>query len=222
MVIVKVIRSAEGDNDLVANEVRSLLNEHGVLTLNFLGSPGSGKTSLIDATLARMANEFRFGAIFGDLYTSRDAESIERLGVPVVQINTEGASHLGAHMINESLTEFDLDVLDCIFIENIGNLVCPGNYDLGEDYRIVLHSTAEGSDIVDKYPRMFRQASVNIITKTDLLEHVDFGVHDVSSKLRIDNPDAPVFEVSAKSGSGIEEWCRWLRENLTQAGTSGH
>lgn len=222
MVIVKVIRSAEGDNDLAANEVRSHLSGHGVLTLNFLGGPGCGKTSLLNATLARMRNEFRFGAIFGDLYTSRDAERIAGLGVPVVQINTEGASHLGAHMIKESLAEFDLDVLDCLFIENVGNLICPGNYDLGEDYRVVLLSTAEGSDTVDKYPRMFRQASVNIITKTDLLEHVAFNVHDVTSKLQVENPDAPVFEMSAKSGSGVEDWCRWLRENLTQAGMSGH
>lgn len=222
MVIVNVMRSAEGDNDLVANEVRSYLSEHGVLTLNFMGSPGCGKTSLLNATLVRMRNEFRFGAIFGDLFTSRDAERIASLGVPAVQINTEGASHLGAHMIKESLTEFDLDVLDCLFIENIGNLICPGNYDLGEDYRVVLLSTAEGSDTVDKYPRMFRQASVNIITKTDLLEHVDFSVHDVTSKLQVENPDAPVFEMSAKNGSGVEDWCKWLRENLTQAGMSGH
>ncbi|MEP0814264.1 MAG: hydrogenase nickel incorporation protein HypB [bacterium] len=222
MVTVKVMRAVNEENDLVATEVRQMLADYRVVALNLMSSPGSGKTSLLERTLDRMGGEWRFGAIVGDLFTTRDADRLAARGVPVVQLNTEGSCHLTAHMIRESLQEFDKDALDCLFIENVGNLVCPGGFDLGEDYRIAVLSTTEGGDKVEKYPRVFRQASASVITKTDLLEYLDFDLADVIAHLQLLNPEAPVFPLSTKTGEGMEDWCTWLRDLLAgAASTSG-
>jgi len=208
---LKVMRAVNEENDLIANEVRTVLNDYGVLALNLMSSPGSGKTSLLESTLAAMRDEMRFAVIVGDLFTMKDAERIDVLGVPVVQINTEGSCHLTANMIRETLSEFDLEAVDCLFIENVGNLVCPSSFDLGEDYRVAILSTPEGNDKIEKYPKMFRMAHVNLITKTDLSEAVDFDLADAQAKMHLLNPDAPVFQISTKTGLGMEDWYTWVR-----------
>jgi len=215
MVNVKVMRAMSEENDLVATEIREITSDYRIACFNLMSSPGSGKTSLLEATFAAMKDEFRFGAIVGDLFTAMDGERIDALDVPVVQLNTEGSCHLTAHMIKESLIEFDLTALDGLFIENVGNLVCPGSFDLGEDYRIIIVSTPEGMDKVEKYPKMFRFSNANLITKTDLLPYVDFDIDDVAAKLQLLNPDAPVFRLSLKTSEGLDEWTKWLRDILS-------
>jgi hydrogenase nickel incorporation protein HypB len=214
---LKIMRAVNEENDLIAGEVRGRLNDTGVTTFNLMSSPGSGKTSLLEATINALKEEIRFGVIVGDLYTTKDAERICKLDIPVLQLNTEGSCHLTAHMIRESLDEFNLNEIDCLFIENVGNLVCPGSFDLGEDYRIAMVSTAEGNDKIEKYPKMFRMASANIISKIDLIEHVDFDLNDAVAKLQLINPDAPVFALSIRTKEGIEEWLSWVTEILTQS-----
>jgi hydrogenase nickel incorporation protein HypB len=209
------MRAVNEENDLIANEVRALLNDYGITAFNIMSSPGSGKTSLLESTLAAMKDELRIGVIVGDLFTTKDAERISAFDVPVVQINTEGSCHLTAHMIHETLSEFDLEAIDCLFIENVGNLVCPGSFDLGEDYRIVLVSTPEGNDKIEKYPKMFRMASVNLITKVDLTEAADFDIGDALAKMQLLNPDAPVFQISVKTCAGMGDWIKWLRSVAT-------
>lgn len=213
---LKIMRAVNEENDLIAGEVRSVLNDTGVTTFNLMSSPGSGKTSLLEATLKALKDDIRFGVIVGDLFTTKDAERIHTLGVPVVQLNTEGSCHLTAHMIRESLPEFDLSSTDCLFIENVGNLVCPGSFDLGEDYRIAMVSTAEGNDKIEKYPKMFRMASSSIISKIDLIEHVDFDLKEAIAKLQLINPESPVFPLSVRTKEGVDDWLSWLMEILTQ------
>jgi len=207
---IVVMKAVSADNDLRAAEVQQQLNEHHVLGLNLMSSPGSGKTALLEATIQRLGAELRFGVIEGDVYTAADAERIARLNVPVVQLNTEGSCHLTAHMILEVLPRFDLSGLDVLAIENIGNLICPAAYTLGEHKRIACLSTAEGADKADKYPRLFSISQANVITKTDLAEHVDFDAARVTATLTALNPVAPVFATSVKRGEGLEAWCNWL------------
>lgn len=221
MVTLKIMRAINEENDLIATEVRSILAEYQIVTLNFMSAPGSGKTSLLETTLDRMGKEWRFGAIVGDLFTTKDGDRLEKHGIPVVQLNTEGACHLTAQMLKESLAEFYLPAIDALFVENVGNLVCPGSFDLGEDFRVTLVSAAEGADKVDKYPKMFRQSSANIISKIDLLPYVNFDLNDVVAKLQLLNPEAPVFALSATTGEGMEDWCSWLREILTESAEAG-
>ncbi len=212
---LKVMRAVNEENDMVANEVRSRLNEFGITTLNLMSSPGSGKTSLLESTLKALKGEFRFAVIVGDLFTTKDADRIDALDIPVIQLNTEGSCHLTAHMIRETIGEFNLDEIDCLFIENVGNLVCPVSFDLGEDYRVVILSTAEGNDKIAKYPKIFRMANANVISKTDLIEYVDFDLNDAIAKLQLLNPDTPVFPISTRTDSGLEDWLLWLRSMIT-------
>ncbi len=197
-------------NTAEAEGNRRAFREHGVFVVNLMSSPGSGKTTLLEKTLERLGKSFRMAVIEGDLYTSHDAERIEGRGVPVVQINTEGGCHLDARMVAAAMAELDLARLDLLFIENVGNLVCPAAFDLGEDLKVIILSTTEGNDKVVKYPIMFRDADVVILNKADLLPHVDFDVDVLRRDLGEINPEIPVFTMSAKTGSGVEAWCRWL------------
>jgi hydrogenase nickel incorporation protein HypB len=197
-------------NETIAQEIRGMLAVHGIRTLNMMSSPGAGKTTLLERTIERLQGQLSIGVIEGDVETSADAERIEAAGAETVQINTRGACHLEAHMIRAALKEIDLARIGLLFIENIGNLVCPSAWDLGEDIRVVVISTTEGDDKPAKYPQMFSVSQVMIINKLDLLPYVDFNIEKVRRQALAINPRLRIFEVSCRTGVGLDVWCEWL------------
>lgn len=209
MVQVRMEASILGANDLLARKNRGIFARQGTLVVNLMSSPGSGKTTVLERSIDYLHDRLRLGVIEGDLYTDQDARRIEKKGVPVKQINTEGACHLDAKMVGEAFESIG-EKLDLLFIENVGNLVCPAEFDLGEDLRAVVVSVAEGHDKITKYPLIFREAAVILVNKIDLLPYTDFSLDKFNSDIRSINPWAPVFQVSGRTGEGIQEWCEWL------------
>lgn len=208
---IPVVRNVLEANEKLADQVRSRLSAGRILTLNLISSPGAGKTSLLERTLRDLAKEFRMAVIEGDLQTDNDARRVAATGAQAVQINTDGGCHLNSSMILQALDNINLDGLDILFIENVGNLVCPVEFDCGEDAKIALLSVTEGDDKPEKYPLLFNLAGAMILNKIDLLPHVDFEVRrarDFATRL---NRELAVFEVSCRSGEGLEGWYDWLR-----------
>lgn len=206
------------ENDRLAADIRRTLKEHGIFTLNLVSSPGSGKTSLLEKTIAALSRELSIGLIAGDVQTENDAHRLIAAGGKMVRpIVTGGACHLDAKMVTRVLPEFNLDGLDILFIENVGNLVCPSSFDLGEDMKVVLLSTTEGDDKPLKYPGMFRRASVMVINKTDLLGTSDFSLQRVQDNALSVNSNLKIFKVSCRTGEGLESWYAWLRSNVAGA-----
>ncbi|QGG48465.1 hydrogenase nickel incorporation protein HypB [Heliorestis convoluta] len=205
-----------GANEKVASENRKRMEEKGVFLLNLMSSPGAGKTTVLEKTLPLFKERLAVAVIEGDIATLRDAERIAALKVPVVQINTHGACHLDATMIQSVLDQFDLDQLDLLIAENVGNLVCPAEFDLGEAAKVVLLSTTEGNDKIPKYPLMFREADGLLINKIDLLPFTDFSLEEVARDLKKINPLLPTFPVSARTGEGLEAWIDWLLTKMQE------
>ncbi|VAX18533.1 [NiFe] hydrogenase nickel incorporation-associated protein HypB [hydrothermal vent metagenome] len=203
--VITIKKDILAKNDELADENRNRLKEAGILAMNLVSSPGAGKTSLLVKTLNDIGNKARFAVIEGDQETDNDAKKIEATGVPVTQINTISACHLDAAMMKKALDTLNLDSIDTLFIENVGNLVCPASYDLGEKIKVALMSVTEGEDKPLKYPKMFRVSSALIITKTDLLPYVDFDIAKATDYALKINPKLKVFKVSAKSGDGLLE-----------------
>ena len=205
------------ENDRHAAGIRELLTSHGVFCVNVMSSPGAGKTALLEVTLARLATEYRIAVIEGDIETNADAERLHPFGVPVVQINTGpfgGDCHLAAPLVATALERLDLHDLDLVIVENVGNLVCPAEFDIGEDRKVVLLSVTEGEDKPLKYPLMFHESALAVVTKTDLLPHLDLDLDLLRANLRRANPEAPVLLVSAKTGEGVTQWLDWLRAGI--------
>jgi len=198
------------ENDRIAAELRESFRSHGVLCLNLISSPGSGKTSLLERTLESMSRDQRVAVLTGDIQTENDAIRLARFGFPVKQITTGGTCHLDARMIQNNLAAWNLDEIDLLFIENVGNLVCPSSYDLGESAKIVLLSVAEGEDKPLKYPSIFFKSELVIVTKTDLLPHVPFQLAKAEENARRVHPGVEILRVSCTSGDGIPEWLAWL------------
>jgi hydrogenase nickel incorporation protein HypB len=198
-------------NNRVAFRIRELLAKKGVLALDLLSSPGSGKTTLIERTLERLKGGATTAVIVGDVQTSRDQERIKKAGFEAVQINTGGGCHLTASMVEGALGSLDLDQLDILFIENVGNLVCPAGFHLGEDMKVVLLSTTEGDDKPGKYPAAFVAAAAMVVTKTDLLGRVPFDLEAAKRDALKINSRLKLFQLSALSGEGMEEWVSWIR-----------
>ena len=194
-------------NDEVAASNRRFFREHGVLAINLMSAPGSGKTRLLEATLGRITAQVPVAVIEGDPETDNDARRVARHGVPVVQLVTRGACHLEAPLVAEAIGNLPLARGGILFIENVGNLVCPASFDLGESFRAVCVSVTEGDDKPEKYPAMFRKAAAMVLTKCDLLPHVDFDLDRAISHARALNPDLRVFKTSATTGEGLESWC---------------
>jgi hydrogenase nickel incorporation protein HypB len=216
-VSVKIISVKE--NVLAANRERAdinrkLLGSHNVRMINVLSSPGSGKTSLILRTIDRLRNKYRIAVIEGDIASSIDADTISRQGIPAVQINTGGGCHLDAPMVHKALDTMDLGGIDLIFIENVGNLVCTADFDLGAHKNIVILSVPEGDDKPYKYPVMFSEADVVLVNKTDVLPYFDFNLDAFPVIMGGLNPSAKVFPVSARTGEGLDPWYAWIEESL--------
>ncbi len=198
-------------NNRYAEANRSWLAERGILALNLVASPGAGKTSLLVRTLQDLAGELAFAVIEGDQQTSLDADRIRALGVAAVQINTGKGCHLDAHQVGHALRDLDPEPGAVVMIENVGNLVCPAAFDLGEDGKVVVLSVTEGEDKPLKYPHMFHAACLMIVSKIDLLPYVDFDLERCIAYARRINPDLEVLELAVKTGKGLEDWYRWLR-----------
>ena len=209
---VKVVKKILEANDRIAEANRRMLAEAEIFTVNLMSAPGAGKTTLLTRTIEGLGQKIRFGVIEGDIQGTHDAEVISSLGVPVVQINTEGACHLDANMISEILPQMPLEGLDVLVVENVGNLVCPAEFDVGEDVKVMLLSITEGDDKPLKYPLMFQMSEALIVNKTDLLPHLDVSLEKIRRDARALNPKLEIFEVSCKTGEGLEAWLRWLEE----------
>ena len=197
-------------NDQLAAENRAKLDAAGVFGVNIVGSPGAGKTTLLEALFARLKGRLAPAVIEGDIAGSIDAQRMEAIGVPVVQINTEGACHLDAAMVASAQAELDLKSIDLLMIENVGNLVCTAGFDLGEHLRIIVLSTSEGDDKAVKYPAIFYSSHALFITKMDLAPYLNFNAERIAADMKRLAPDAPVFQVSALKGDGIAEAAEWL------------
>jgi len=212
---VEVLKSLLDANDHQAGHNREHFARHNALAVNLMSSPGAGKTALLEATIEALGSKLRIAVIEGDLETENDAERIRQKGVPAVQISTGSACHLDAHMVHTALHELDIDDVDIVFIENVGNLVCPASFDLGQHLNVTLLSTPEGHDKPAKYPVMFRASDLVLITKTDLLAVLDdFDPAYAENCLRQLASTAPLLELSARKGDGIDEWLGWLQAEL--------
>jgi len=209
---IKVMKRVLDRNQDKAEQVRSLLKEKKVRMYNLISSPGAGKTTLLEQTFRHLDHQSRVGIIEGDVYTDRDAQRLKQYGFPIVLINTEGSCHLDSNSIDGALKEFDLDEMDLLFVENVGNLVCPSHFDLGETAKIAVVSTSEGDDKPIKYPMLFRDARAVILNKIDLLEHTNFNYDAFIKDLRQVNPTVPLFETSCTRGEGLQDWYRWLEQ----------
>ncbi len=214
MTNIPVIKDILSANDQVALENRSTFDQSGIFTLNLMASPGAGKTSTILATTDHLNPSIRPGVIEGDLASSIDADTIAARGIPVVQINTGGGCHLDAPMIKAALPSLPLDAIDLMFVENVGNLVCPANFNLGSDLNVVIASVPEGHDKPYKYPGMFAAADVVLLNKADMIDVFEFDVDYFRRGLEMVNADAPLFVLSCRSGEGVDDWVAWLVERM--------
>lgn len=213
---VQVMEQVLAKNDAIAARLQALFQEKGIFVFNLLGSPGAGKTSLLEATLTELSKTYKVAVIEGDLYTDKDGARIQALGIPVIQINTIGGCHLDASMIEESLQQLDLDELDVIIIENVGNLVCPAEFLIGEQLKVTVLSITEGEDKPLKYPLIFKESKGIILNKIDLLPYVPFQKDKAVKDLRMINPSGAIFEVSCTTKEGIPQWMTWLTERIEE------
>lgn len=208
---VKVVSHILEANDRIAAENKKLFKESGVYAINLMSAPGAGKTSLIEKTIQELRSDLKIGVIEGDIAGSDDARRIANLHIPVVQINTGGACHLDANMISEVLGDLPLKELDLLIIENVGNLVCPAEFKVGENIKVMLLSIAEGDDKPLKYPLMFEESSALILNKIDLLPHTNASIEKIRKNSLSLNPKLKIFEVSCRTGEGIGKWVKWLQ-----------
>ncbi|SDM53022.1 Hydrogenase nickel incorporation protein HypB [Geoalkalibacter ferrihydriticus] len=203
-------------NNRLAGNNRALFDAKGLFVLNLVSSPGSGKTSILERTLRDLQGKMSFAVLEGDQQTDQDAARIAATGVPVHQINTGAGCHLDAHMVGHGIAHFDLDASDILMIENVGNLVCPAAFDLGEDHKVAVLSVTEGEDKPIKYPNMFHAADLLLINKIDLLPYLDFDLEKCKAFARQVKPDIKILEVSCKSGQGMDGWYAWLAEGMNR------
>lgn len=208
---LKVASKILDANDRIAQENRRMFSDAGVYVINLMSSPGAGKTSLLETTITGLKRSLNIGVIEGDITGTDDAERVNRLGVPVVQINTGGACHLDANMINEVLADMPLNELDVLVIENVGNLVCPAEFKIGEDMKVMILSIAEGHDKPLKYPLMFQESAALVINKMDLKPFLDVDVEKIKRDALSLNPSIKIFELSCRTGEGVDQWLTWLR-----------
>ncbi len=216
MSVITIERKVLEKNDALARKNRDRLREHGIFAINIVSSPGSGKTTLVERTLEVLKDALAIAVVEGDVQTDLDARRVAAYGVPTVQLLTNGGCHLEANLVADALAGIELPGLELLIIENVGNLVCPANYDLGEALKVVVLSITEGDDKPLKYPAMFRNASVLVVNKLDLLPYLKCDVDTLVANALAINPQLKVFRVSATSGEGVGAWCAWLRESVVR------
>lgn len=214
MKTISVVRNVLEANDRIAEQNRALFDENSLFVINLMSSPGAGKTTLLEKTIDALKEEVEIGVIEGDVQSSHDAERIAQKEIDVVQINTGGACHLDGNMIRDTFDAFDFGRLNLLIVENVGNLVCPAEFKVGEDVKVMILSVTEGDDKPVKYPLMFRESAVLLISKTDLLPYVDCKVEDIRREALKINPSMTIIEVSCKTGEGLDEWFDWLRDRV--------
>jgi hydrogenase nickel incorporation protein HypB len=217
---ISVVKNILEANQRIAEENRRKFEESGLMVINLMSSPGAGKTTLLEKTIHLLKDQHKVGVVEGDIQSTYDAERISRTGAPVVQINTGGACHLDSNMVQEALKDLDLQDLDLLFIENVGNLVCPAEFHLGENFKAMILSVAEGDDKPLKYPLMFQESRILLINKMDLLPFCDCDVNLMEERARKINPTLKVFRVSCRTGEGLENWIAWLRDEIKKRGRS--
>lgn len=211
---VKVVRRVLDVNEKMADQNRKMFAEKGVFVLNVMSSPGAGKSTTLEKTLSILKPDMNCAVIVGDICTSNDADRLAKTGAPVVQVNTDefgGDCHLAAHVIEKAAEGLDLDTIDLLIVENIGNLVCPAEFDIGEDARAVVLSVTEGEDKPVKYPLMFRECDVALLNKIDLLPYLNYDIEKARNYILQVHPDMPIFDTSAQTGEGLENWIGWLK-----------
>ena len=214
---IKVVRKVLDVNDTMAEQNRKMFSEKGIFVLNVMSSPGSGKTAILEKTLSIIMPDIKSAVIVGDICTSNDADILAKTNVPVVQVNTDefgGDCHLAAHVIGNAANNLDLDDIDFLIVENVGNLVCPAEFDIGESARIVVLSVTEGEDKPVKYPLMFRECNAALLNKVDLLPYLDYDKEMAIGYIHQIHPDMPVFEISAKTEEGFGPWIDWLKNKI--------
>jgi hydrogenase nickel incorporation protein HypB len=214
---IKIVRKVLDVNEKMAEQNKKLFTEKNVFVLNVMSSPGSGKTTTLVKTLSIIAPEIKSAVIVGDICTTNDADRLATTGMPVVQINTDefgGDCHLAAHVIEKAALDIDLDNIDLLIVENIGNLVCPAEFDIGEDARVVVLSVTEGEDKPLKYPLMFRVCDAALVNKIDLLPYLEFDIEEAKRNILQVNPNISLFEISATKETGLEPWVEWLKEQM--------
>jgi hydrogenase nickel incorporation protein HypB len=212
--LITIERKVLEKNDTIAAKIRKEFKDKNIFSFNILSSPGSGKTSLVEKTIEYLKGRIKIAVIEGDVQTDLDAQRINMLEVSVTQIVTNGGCHLEAGLVRDALNSLNLNDIQLLIIENVGNLVCPAGYDLGEDTKVVVLSTTEGDDKPLKYPAMFRNASVLIINKIDLLPYVNCSVEKIRNNALSINPQLKIFETSCTTGEGIGDWCKWIESNI--------
>jgi hydrogenase nickel incorporation protein HypB len=212
---ITVLENIQKANDVIADEIRAGLDANKVLAINLMSSPGAGKTTLLERTCASFKEQgVRVGIIEGDMETTRDADRLQKFGVPIVQINTGSACHLDANMIKGAMANIDSSAIDMLFIENVGNLVCPAEFKVGEDHKVMVLSVTEGDEKPLKYPLMFRESSTMLINKIDLLQHTNFSMDEAIANATKINSRLNIFPISCTSGEGLDAWIGWLTEEL--------
>ncbi len=222
---IKVLRRVLDVNEKMADENRARFSQKGVFVLNLMSSPGSGKTTTLEKTLACIMPEIKAAVIVGDICTTNDADRLAVSGVPVVQVNTDefgGDCHLAAHVIEKAVDAIDLDAIDLLIVENVGNLVCPAEFDIGEDARAVILSVTEGEDKPAKYPLMFRESDVALLNKIDLLPYLeDYDIQKARDYILQVHPGMPIFETSSKTEEGLDAWIEWIKERMAKKRADG-
>ena len=217
---INVVKNILDANERIADENRRLFDEKKVYVINLMSSPGAGKTSLVEKTIVALKDRYRIAVIEGDIQDTYDADRVAQLGIPVVQINTGGSCHIDGNMIRETFPSFNLDEIDFLITENVGNLVCPAEFKIGENAKVMILSTPEGADKPAKYPLMFHESSVMIINKIDLLPYVDFDSEKARRDARSINKDIRIFEVSCKTGEGVDGWIQWITDRIEEFKTT--
>jgi hydrogenase nickel incorporation protein HypB len=211
---INVVKNVLDANNRIAGDLKALFEEKKIYVINLMSSPGAGKTSLVEKTILALQDRYRIAVIEGDIQDTYDAERVARLGIPVVQINTGGACHIDSSMVKESLASFNLDETDFLIIENVGNLVCPAEFNIGEQAKVMILSVPEGADKPAKYPLIFHESSVMLINKIDLMPYVDFDMEKAKRDARSINPRIVLCEVSCKTSAGLDSWLAWLTKQI--------
>lgn len=214
MATISVVKQVLDANDRIARENRKLFDEKGIYVINLMSSPGAGKTTLVEKTIGALRQMFTISVIEGDIQDTHDAIRVAKLDIPVVQINTGGGCHIDANMVREALADLSLEGVDLLINENVGNLVCPAEFKIGENAKIMILSTPEGADKPSKYPLMFHESSVMLINKMDLMPYVSFDLAKAKADALKCNPELRIFEVSCKTGEGLDGWYQWIASQI--------